>query len=52
MEASGFKQRMEKIMELLSSSDGPSPNIGVGYFIQDVTKLIEEWEDDEHPCSM
>ena len=52
MEASEFKQRVEKAAGLLCDSDGESANCGVGFFISDIQELIEEWESTPHIYSM
>ena len=52
MEAAEFKERAKKAMGMLADHDGPSANTGVGFFIQDMQELIEEWESENHQCSM
>jgi len=52
MEASEFRQRVKEAMDLLQDNDGESANTGVAFFISDMQELIEEWEAEDHPCSM
>jgi hypothetical protein len=52
MEASEFKERVEKLVANLASGNGGFANCGVGFFIGDMNELIEEWESEEHEYSM
>ena len=52
MEASEFRKRVEELVDNLASGDGSFANTGVDIFIADMSELIEEWESEEHECSM